>query len=215
MSNKPKSNGWPDDRTLKHFVYDTVSLLQVPVKNIHSRRALLYKVADDIAARQRLKTDSKRLTPSHKQFWTENAWYQFVVNNQKKSYEGLHLEHVIPKGVVTTWLCDENHDTRKPVERKKIVRAIRLFMLTCWVTDRANSESSEQLVLDNTVTGFGTKKFKDNMPEDWNPTSGELWARYQLVQERSKGRLSNWKMRLDHEKCSEHSSSGSLVLSAA
>lgn len=198
------SSGWPDDRKKMHYVCDTVSLLQVPVKNIHSRRALLYKVADDIAARQKLKTESRRLTPSCEQFWTKNAWDLYITNG---NCSGLHLEHVVPKGVVTDWLFGADHVLEDPVKDVDVSRAIDLFMVTCWVTGPKHKRGdknwgSEQDVLDATWCGI---KCKDKMPGTWLPSSGGIWARYEFVKDKSNGKLSDWKMRSDHEKCSQPS----------
>jgi hypothetical protein len=37
-----------DSRKIEDYICDTAILLTVPVKNIHTRRALLYKVSEDI-----------------------------------------------------------------------------------------------------------------------------------------------------------------------
>ncbi len=229
MSEKFTNGVGPDNRTDVQFKNDTVSMLSVKVENIHSRRAMLYKVAEDIAERQKSSNEptsnksrgKKRLTWLCEQYWTESAWKKYktnLANHEKNPFTGLHLEHPVPKSMVTNWLCHKNSDLENPVDQAQCFRAIDLFMCTCWVTGgknfvSVNGEESEQKILDAPYPDEqgNTTKCKDYMPNSpvvWDHMQGDLWARYKFVQMQSNGQLSDWKKRSDHEKCSQQSPAG-------
>lgn len=193
MVTKPTDEPRSDNREKCDFVNDTASLLAVRVKNIHSRRALLYKVSEDI---------TECLKNSVEPYWTTaaNCQYQKNLFDQKvdknvKLTRGLHLEHPVPRSVMTDWLCGVKDDPTVPVDINNVRRAIELFTVTCWVTGGRGTEyyadSEEQALNKDKFKGWPELNIATNMPHGWCRLHGDPWDRYRSVRKQKTELLSD------------------------
>lgn len=162
---KLNRRGMADTRTIEEFVVDTVAQL-VPVTNVHSRRALLYKVSEDIAKRDSL-VDRYQTT----------AAISANTSGQRR-----HPEHVVPRGVITNHLLGRPEDATTPIPRRSVERAIQLFQLICWVS------AEEEQFLNKNYDGWDAAHC---MPPGWDFDADDPWARYEQVK-RLEPRMSQW-----------------------
>jgi len=164
-----------DSRKIEDFICDTAILLAVPVKNIHTRRALLYKVSEDIPT-----------VP----YWTVKAikCKENKLNSKKLKipfHQALHLDHAVPRSVVTDWLCGVNFKPDVPVVIEHVQRAIELFRITCRVTGGKGEyyDGTEQQLLNKGTYDDSKLEIKRRMPPGWCWLHGDPWARYRYVRE--------------------------------
>ena len=202
MKIKAKTGVGPDNRTLQHFIDDTASLLSVPVRNIHSRRALLYKVSEDIVERIKNPNEFPLSDPAVKPYWTKSAHARYQDNQQDpaiKNYQGLHLEHPVPRSVITDWLCGTQHNLGQSIPQVEVGRAICLFMLTCWVTGGKGTDfyrNSEEQALNHGRFDGSALNISTRMPPGWCVLHGDPWARYKYVRQQQDSGLSDLTMDL-------------------
>jgi hypothetical protein len=145
-----------DDRTIEDFVADTHAQLQVPVRNIHSRRAVLYKVSEDIAKHNLLI------------IWYETDGAAIARLNGHK----LHREHIVPRGVRTHYLLGRPENRNSDISMESVERAVELFRLICWVNE------DEKQYLNTVYDGWDAGHC---MPPGWAFDMGDPWARYERV----------------------------------
>lgn len=173
-----KTEDRTDDRTVDTYIKDALALLGLRKQlDRHSLRSWVYKISEDIVFRQK---STRNCLPGYAPHWTESAW---ALRAQDKS-AALHLEHPVPRGKIVRWLCELPQPTAADVSR-----AFDLFLLTCWVTTGTNAQGTYE---GSEACALNRDGFKDSMPPDWNPLTGNPWARYLEVQKQKPGRLSCW-----------------------
>ena len=145
-----------DNRTLEDFVEDTFAQLKVNVRNVHSRRALLYKVPEDIAKRKDVCLNCE----------TKGA------PKARRAGEKTHREHVVPRGVIMAHLLGSPESKSTSISKVEVKRAIELFRIVCVV------DKNEEKYLNRTYDGC---RAKVSMPLDWSFSDGDPWARYEMV----------------------------------
>ena len=183
------------DRTIEDYVLDTLGMFNVEVRNIHSRRALLSKLCEDIQrgiSDRRLAPD--RLVPLDAESWTEAAFDLYCETRPANPKPLLHLEHVVPRSVVTAWLCGDADALDRRLIEAQMRRVVDIYKHTCWVT------TSERHTLNVGQFAPGLNH-RNAMPPQWDPMDGNLWARYESINERRVPdalRISPWRTWAEH-----------------
>ena len=163
----------PDTRTMDDYVNDTLALLTLNSTNkLHadSMRGWVYKISEDIASRQ--KRSPKNGIENHLPYWTVKAaqLHSDNLRSGSKEFQGLHLEHPVPRGKIVRWLCGQPHPLETDVRH-----AISLFLLTCWVTTGVHAQET---YVGSEACMLNRNGFKDSMPSGWCCLHGDPWDRY-------------------------------------